>query len=605
MAANEVEIVVKASAKGMDSATAASKKMSTDVESAMLRVEKAQKAASEAEKKFGKESLEARDAANKLAQAQLSVASASNKLTKHQKDAEHSTKNFKTAMASAAGSAAGFLSAKAIEAGVTGFKNMMDGSIEAASNLGESMNAVNKIFGAQTSVIADWGKQNASSFGLSQRAFNDLAVPLGAGLKNSGMALQDTSRWTIDLTKRAADMASVFNTDVSDAMEAIQSGLRGEADPLERFGVGLSAAKVQAEAMAETGKKTTKSLSEQDLMTARLNLIMKQTESSAGDFTQTSGGLANSQRIAAARTEELQAKIGEKLIPVTLAVTRAKAKLVEVLVDKVLPAMERVGKWAVENQGTLKAVAVVVAGVLVAAFYSWATAAAAAAVATLAATWPILAIGAAIGLLVLAFAKAWEASATFRSVVITVIQAISDTFLGFVGTIINAAARAFGWVPGLGPKLQAAAREFNKFQASVNASIAGIRDTVYVNVVALVNGKRQTIQRAVGSANDREGRSAVARASGGVVGQAAAGGARGALTAVGEQGMELLDLPPGTVVHSNADARAMMEGAAGRSGGSMTLRIEAGSSDLDRVLLEVIRRAVRAQGGNVQLALGR
>ena len=189
MAANEVEIVVKASAKGMDSATAASKKMSTDVESAMLRVEKAQKAASEAEKKFGKESLEARDAANKLAQAQLSVASASNKLTKHQKDAEHSTKNFKTAMASAAGSAAGFLSAKAIEAGVTGFKNMMDGSIEAASNLGESMNAVNKIFGAQTSVIADWGKQNASSFGLSQRAFNDLAVPLGAGLKNSGMAL--------------------------------------------------------------------------------------------------------------------------------------------------------------------------------------------------------------------------------------------------------------------------------------------------------------------------------------------------------------------------------------------------------------------------------
>ncbi|MQA17739.1 MAG: hypothetical protein GEV09_27820, partial [Pseudonocardiaceae bacterium] len=44
-------------------------------------------------------------------------------------------------------------------------------------------------------------------------------------------------------------MASVFNVDVSEALDAIQAGLRGEADPLERFGVGLTDAAVRAHAV--------------------------------------------------------------------------------------------------------------------------------------------------------------------------------------------------------------------------------------------------------------------------------------------------------------------------------------------------------------------
>jgi hypothetical protein len=55
------------------------------------------------------------------------------------------------------------------------------------------------------------------------------------------------------------------------------------------------------------------------------------------------------------------------------------------------------------------------------------------------------------------------------------------------------------------------------------------------------------------------------RASGGVVG-AASGGSREGRTMVGEHGFELLDLPPGTTVHSNEDSRRML--AAGDGGGS-------------------------------------
>ena len=52
-----------------------------------------------------------------------------------------------------------------------------------------------------------------------------------------------------------------------------------------------------------------------------------------------------------------------------------------------------------------------------------------------------------------------------------------------VGAIIQGAADAFGWVPGLGPKLKDASKKFDDFKADVNASLGGINDkTVTVGV---------------------------------------------------------------------------------------------------------------------------
>lgn len=236
--------------------------------------------------------------------------------------------------------AGGFLAANVVAGAGQKVLGFIGDSISAASDLGESMNAVNKIFGESQKVILDWGKNNANAFGLSQREFNQLAVPLGAGLKNAGLDLATTADLTIKLTERASDMASVFNTDVGEALAAIQAGLRGEADPLERFGVGLSAAKVEAHALAMTGKDVASSLTDQEKMLARVDLLMQQTASTQGDFASTSDELANKTRIQQARMEELQATIGEKLIPVQLAITDAKLKMVELLTTKVIPTLE-------------------------------------------------------------------------------------------------------------------------------------------------------------------------------------------------------------------------------------------------------------------------
>ena len=233
----------------------------------------------------------------------------------------------------------------AVFGGLQKAQDYVAGAIDAASNLNESVNAVQKVFGASSAQVLEWGKTNANAFGLSKRAFNEAITPLGAMLKNSGLAMKDVTKDTIDLTKRASDMASVFNTSVPDALEAIQAGIRGETDPLERYGVSLSAAKVEAEALAETHKHAASQLTATELATARVNLIMKQTASVQGDFTQTSDQLANSSRVLAARNEDLQAKIGTGLLPVMLLLNQAKLALVDVIGTKVLPKLQELETW--------------------------------------------------------------------------------------------------------------------------------------------------------------------------------------------------------------------------------------------------------------------
>lgn len=212
--------------------------------------------------------------------------------------------------------AAGMMSAQAIVGGASRIAETFGSTIRDASDLGESMNAVNVVFGDSSKKVQDFGQDAATSAGLSARAFNQLATPLGAMLQNAGFGADEAAKSTIDLTQRAADLASVFNTDVGDALAAIQAGLRGEADPLEKYGIGLSAAAVEQKALADTGKKSAAELTNQEKAAARVALIFEQSDKVSGDFANTSGGLANQQRILAAQMENFRANLGEKLLPV-------------------------------------------------------------------------------------------------------------------------------------------------------------------------------------------------------------------------------------------------------------------------------------------------
>jgi phage-related protein len=82
---------------------------------------------------------------------------------------------------------------------------------------------------------------------------------------------------------------------------------------------------------------------------------------------------------------------------------------------------------------------------------------------------------------------AWDGAMSFiKKGVNTMYNVVHGVF----GRILQAASWAFGWIPGIGPKLKAANAQFNGFRDQANSSLAGIKDkTVTVNVVQQMQQK--------------------------------------------------------------------------------------------------------------------
>lgn len=206
------------------------------------------------------------------------------------------------------------VSAKAVGAGVVlGFGKK---SIDAASNLEESINAVRVVFGGAADDVLAIGESSAQSFGLSQASFNQFATQFSAFAKqiaqSSGRSVVDVVQ---EMTTRVADFASVHNLSLEEAARVTQSTLAGETEAFRRYGGDVSAATIKTYAYENGIADVGKELTEGQKVLARYGAFMEQTSSVAGDFANTSDSLANKQRILNARLEDQAAKIGARLIP--------------------------------------------------------------------------------------------------------------------------------------------------------------------------------------------------------------------------------------------------------------------------------------------------
>ena len=188
-------------------------------------------------------------------------------------------------------------------------------SVKVASDLGESVNAVNVSFGKSAQGILDFGKTASTTLGVSAVDFNNAAVRFSAFADRIVGRGGDATQFIRDITTRASDFASVFNIDVSEALQVFQSGLAGEAEPLKRFGINLLDSEVKAYALRQEIIKQGETMTEQQKVVARYGLLMESTSKTAGDFANTSGSLANGTRILKAQMTDLQGEIGQALLP--------------------------------------------------------------------------------------------------------------------------------------------------------------------------------------------------------------------------------------------------------------------------------------------------
>ena len=100
--------------------------------------------------------------------------------------------------------------------------------------------------------------ENGVSVGLDKNAYNELGSVLGAQMKNAGTPMDQLADKTSNLITLGADLSSMFGGTTKEAVESISSALKGEMDPIEKYGISLSQASLEAEALSKGLLKPTK-----------------------------------------------------------------------------------------------------------------------------------------------------------------------------------------------------------------------------------------------------------------------------------------------------------------------------------------------------------
>ena len=205
--------------------------------------------------------------------------------------------------------------------------------VSAAGDLEQSIGAVDSVFKGSADQVHAFADAAATNLGLTGNEYRELATLMGTQLKNGGTSLDELAGKTDELMVAGADMASMFGGSTADAVSAISSALKGERDPIERYGVSLKQAGIDARA-AELGfQKVGGALTDEAQQAATLSLIMEQTADAHGNFGRETNTFAGQVSILTAQWGNFVAQVGMLLLPVLTT-------LLTFVTGSVMPALQ-------------------------------------------------------------------------------------------------------------------------------------------------------------------------------------------------------------------------------------------------------------------------
>ena len=188
-------------------------------------------------------------------------------------------------------------------------------AVKAASDAAELQSAFDQTFGSLSASMTQWAEDTGDAMGRSTQEMQQMANTFGIFFNQAAPTADAAAKLSSEFAILAQDLSSFFNTDPTEALQKLRSGLAGESEPLRDFGVFLTEANVKAKALEMGLVAVGGELSEQNKIMARAALIMDATTTAQGDVARTADGTANRIREARAAFEELQVAIGTKLLP--------------------------------------------------------------------------------------------------------------------------------------------------------------------------------------------------------------------------------------------------------------------------------------------------
>lgn len=188
--------------------------------------------------------------------------------------------------------------------------------VGSAARLSEATATLNNLFGDSAKTITD-AADAAAALGANKNEFLAGAGNFAAIFDGMGKSAADATAEGVKLAKLGQDLSadSLVGATSEEAFGALSAALRGEFDPLERFRVFLSAAKIEAKALEMGLVSAAGKLDDNAKKTATLALIYEQSSKSQGAFAREAGGATAQFRQAGSSIVNLATDLGTALMP--------------------------------------------------------------------------------------------------------------------------------------------------------------------------------------------------------------------------------------------------------------------------------------------------
>lgn len=381
-------------------------------------------------------------------------------------------------------------------------------AIDAAEVQERAQNLVEAAYGKSADAIISWAEKNSVAMAAADDDIETSLSSYEMWAKNVGKSTKDATADGEELAQRASEIAQATGGSFTDVFAALLKGEQGATKGLKSYGVAVSTTAIKQQAMKMGLYDGTGALSDQAKAAALHAIIMQQTAKYTSAAADAQDSLAVQSKRSGVIWNEAMESIGTALTPVVSAVLTA-----------LVPAFQAFGDWVSENAPalsaavlaamdnimgalgavvsavqplidafnavltvvadflgqndaltlTLEALAVLVGGALTVAFASWAAS-------VIAATWPILAVVAAV----VAVIAILDKLGILQPIVQAATEALGAAFQWVQSNVLPALAAAFDWLTS--NVLPALGAVFDWIRTNILPPVMSVIDTI-TNVI--------------------------------------------------------------------------------------------------------------------------
>lgn len=219
-------------------------------------------------------------------------------------------------------------------------------ALKFASDEQEALNKTQASFKDASKEVEVFAETSLKTYGIAKGTALDMAALFGDMGTSMGLTTSEAAKMSTELVGLAGDLASFKNIGLDQAQTALKAIFTGETESLKNLGVVMTQTNLDAFALANGFRKTTKEMSESEKVMLRYQYVMEATKNAQGDFAKNAGdSLAVNLTIAKESAKELAASFGEQLIPVIVP-----------LIQKLTDLIQRVGGL---DEGTKRMIIVI------------------------------------------------------------------------------------------------------------------------------------------------------------------------------------------------------------------------------------------------------